>query len=96
MGRDILGDGECVPLNNWSGVVNRIFVSTLSRLFCVCGSCWGTYSFPQTLLLDFSGSLSGEKAAWRGQKGRKEKNKKWSGLSPSKNIPEGTHVSIYY
>jgi len=43
----IPGGGRRVPLNNWSGGVNGIvspkfvvFISTLRRLFCVCGSCW--------------------------------------------------------
>jgi len=54
---------------------NLWYVSTLNRLFCVCGSCWGTYSPPQTLLLDLSGPLGGEgKATWRGR--RKEEGKK--------------------
>jgi len=68
------------PLN-WSGGVNGIvspefvvFVSTLSRLFCVCGYCWGTYSPRRSLLLDLSGPLGKEgKAAWRGEEGKKGK-----------------------
>jgi len=72
------------PLNNWSAwgvdeIVSPksvVFVNTLSRLFCVCGSCWGTYSPPQTLLLDLSGSLGREgKATWRNGRGRKERKR---------------------
>jgi len=74
-------------LNNWSGGINGIvfpkfvvFVSTLSRLFCVCGSCWATYSPPQTLLLDLSGLLGGEgKAMWRGEEGRGRKEREREG-----------------
>jgi len=86
------------PLNNWIGGVSGIvspnfvvFVSTLSRLFCVCGSCCGNlqpYSPSQTLLLDLSGPVGGEGKATRrelrGRKGRDRKRR--NGLSPSKKI----------
>jgi len=68
-----------------------VFVSTLRRLFCVCGSCWGNLQPSQTLLLDLSGPLGWEgKATWRGEEGRGRKKgkgrdrKRRSGLNPSK------------
>ena len=98
----IQGTGGRVPINNWSGGVNGIvfpkfvvFVSTLSRLFCVCDcSCWGN-------LQPFSNPLARFKWAARwGGKGNAEKGKRKErkgngigkegvhGLSPSKKIHE--------
>jgi len=59
------GGGRRVPLYNWNGVVNEtvfpkfvVFLSTLSRLFCVCGSCCGN-------LQPLPNPLSGFKCAAR-------------------------------
>ena len=79
------GMGRQVPLNNWSEGVNCIvspkfvvFVSMLSRLFCVCDSCWGNLQPSHTLLLDLSEPLCREgMATWRGEEGsgRKERER---------------------
>jgi len=62
-------------LNNWSGGVDGVvspkyvvFVSTLSRLFCVCGSCCGelTQFFPNPL-------VRFKRVAWHGEKGNVER-----------------------
>jgi len=59
--------GDASPLSNWSGGVNGIvspkfvvFVNTLSRLFCVCGSCWRNLQpSPNPFAIDLSGRSAG-------------------------------------
>jgi len=74
----------------------------MSRLFCVCGPCWGNLQ-PSTNQLGLSGPLGGRgrqrgegRREEEGEKGKGRDRKRRSGLSSSKTIPEGTHASIYY
>ena len=70
-GRIFQGDKETRPLMSVSPNF-VVFVSTLSRLFCISGS----YSPPQTVLMHLSRLLDGEgKATWRGEKGRGRKGR---------------------
>ena len=92
--------GEGVrPLSNWSGGVNRIvsptfvvFVSTLSRLFCVCGSCWGNLQPSPNPLARFKwaarrrgeGNVEMEGAKRKERKGKGETEKDGVALAPRK------------
>jgi len=78
----IQGTGGRVPINNWSGGVSGIvspksvvFVSTLSRLFCVCGSCcWNLQPSPNSLArFKWAAQRGGEGNAERGGGKRKER-----------------------
>ena len=57
-----------------------VFVSTLSRLFCVAVPAGATYSPPQSPLLDLSGPLGGEgKPTRRGKEGKRRKERERKG-----------------
>ena len=81
-----LQSSSIIGVRGVNGIVSPkfvVFVSHVEQVFLCLRFLrlhGGTYSPPQTLLLDLSGPLGGEgKATWRGEEGRRRKEKEREG-----------------